>query len=97
MRAADLDAKSAIPDNKSYQEWHLINNVIGNRSRRAAMTPSGRPSNGRFSVPKQTLRLYENGFGSANLDDVCFLTAFSRYSTQCPRSIILLDNIWPKN
>lgn len=27
MRAADLDAKSAIPDDKSYQEWHFWGNV----------------------------------------------------------------------
>ena len=29
MRAADLVAKSAVPDNKSYQEWHFLGNVIG--------------------------------------------------------------------
>jgi len=26
---ATLSAKSAIPDNKSYQEWHLMSNVTG--------------------------------------------------------------------
>lgn len=29
MQAANLNAKSVIPDNKTYQEWHLMGNVTG--------------------------------------------------------------------
>ena len=29
MRATNLDAKSAIPDNSTYQEWHSMDNVTG--------------------------------------------------------------------